>query len=84
MEIRSQPIAPRSQVTVKQSIRFDTPQLQTDAVTLERLLSRLSDKILSSSPNPQLLHSRFERTKTAAVRTSLTHVELILHSFPNL
>ena len=68
MEIQAQQTILKSPTSPQNSIKFDTPQLRTDAITLERLLSRLRDKILSSPPNARLLHSRFERTKTAAVR----------------
>ncbi|KAL9116759.1 MAG: hypothetical protein Q9187_006713 [Circinaria calcarea] len=44
----------------------DTSSPDIDAINLSRALSRLEQKILSPTPNPRLLHSSFERAKTAA------------------
>ena len=46
---------------------------ETDVVNLSRALSRLEHKILSSSADPRLKKSSYERTKTSAVSLLLTH-----------
>ena len=49
------------------AMNFDPQSPEITAVDLARALDSLERKILSTPPEPRLVYSSFERTKTAAV-----------------
>ncbi|MCJ1376255.1 hypothetical protein MMC20_007497 [Loxospora ochrophaea] len=59
------------------SLDLESPEITS--INLARALSRLEQKVLSPNPSPRLLHSSYERTKTAAnldyARTLLLRLE---------
>ena len=52
---------------MSRTLSLDLNPIDVAVIDLGRVLDRLEKKILSTNPDPHLLHSSFERNKTAAV-----------------